>query len=162
VHGTAGQNLPVYNAQTLLPQTPNYRWGYGVLDAAQAYNAVNAMAVTTPTFVLHRSAANGVVSYTATITPRTADVNMATNVFIGAQAGNNLFLRSGDSSWLPYDGQSIPVAATTTTATSFDVNIATLPDATNAALVGTNIYVGYGSSVFDMLNGKVGVAGSIQ
>jgi subtilisin family serine protease len=155
---------PVYNPQVAVPSSTDFTWGYGALDAAAAYQSVTAASatVTAPSFTLHRSAASGMVSYTATITPVTADLNKPTNVYIGAQAGASLFLRDGAGNWQSYSATDIPVAANSTAQTTFDVPVVTLPDAVNTQLIGTTVYVGYGSSVNDMLNGKVGVAGTIQ
>ncbi|WP_374354083.1 S8 family serine peptidase [Chitinimonas sp.] len=154
--------LPVYNVATLLPQAPNYTWGYGILDAAAAYRSIGgAINITTPSFALHRNAAAGSVVYSATITPATADVGKPVNVYIGVLFGNTVYVRNGEN-WVAYAPPAIPAATATVAGSSFDVNIATLSDAFNSSLHGSTIYIGYGSSAADMLNGKLGVAGVMQ
>ncbi|MEH6460646.1 S8 family serine peptidase [Chitinimonas sp. JJ19] len=149
--------LPVYNAQTLLPQSPNYTWGYGILDVAAAYNAISFG----PTFSLARTANATEVSYNATIQPGSADLGKTVNIYIGVQVGSNLFLRNG-SNWELYAPPAIPVAGTAVANTSIPVHIATIPVGVNNDLLGSQIYVGYGNSVDEMLNGKVAMPGFVQ
>lgn len=157
---TSASGLPTY-AQQLLPTNPNYTWGYGILDVEQAQHAAAAFGVANPSFVLHRTLSTGQVDYSATVTPITADADSVTNVYIAAQIGSNLFLRNGNN-WQLYDGVNVPAAAAVTSGTTFDIDIATLPNTVNASLLGTQLYVGYGKSATEMLNGKFAVVGQIK
>lgn len=153
-------NLPIYNAQTLLPQAPNYTWGYGILDAAAAYKAV-VVSNTQPAFSGQRTASNGVVTYSASISPASSEIGSTVNIYIGAMLGSNLYLRNGQN-WEAYVPPTIPAAESRVATSTMDVNIATLPDALNTQLIGTQLFVGYGKTVAELLNGRVAPVGQVK
>ncbi|WP_374356480.1 S8 family serine peptidase [Chitinimonas sp.] len=154
-------NLPTFNASVALPANPNHGWGYGILDAAKAYAAVSGGSATVG-FAPHRVAANGAVSYSATITPLPADAGQTVNVYIAAVFNGAVFVRRG-SNWEAYSPADIPAAYSTSAAGNIEVAIASLPDSVNSALLGAQIFVGYGKDAGDMLsNQKLTLLTTIQ
>lgn len=86
----------------------------------------------------------------ATIAPDAADIGTLVSVWMGAVYQGALYLRNG-TAWEPYAGGPFPVAILGQTL--FPSTTVTVVDQIDiSALVGLELYVGYGSSVADMFN----------
>lgn len=89
-------------------------------------------------------------SVLAQITPDPLDVGTTADVWMGALFQGSFFLRNGNS-WLPYAGGDYPVAISKQVL-SASTPISVVDQIDIASLVGLEVYVGYGTSVQDMVN----------
>lgn len=77
-------------------------------------------------------------------------VQQTNKIYLGAQVGPTLYLHNG-SSWVPYDGSTMPAYSTVDTWTWSYVNIPVLSSTNVSGLAGVLVYVGYGTDANEML-----------
>lgn len=122
--------------------------GSGILDASAALNASYTGAIPVQISGIPSGGLRN-LTLQATIKPRTEDLNKMVNLYVGAKIGNQWFLRS-NTNWMPWAGGALPIFNSTTAIPVISLEIGRDVDA--SGLVGTEIYVGYGSNDADLLD----------
>ncbi len=112
-----------------------------------------------PTFSATARGTTSNLTLTANITIGDADAGQIGNVYLAAYTGSTWFVRNG-SSWVSWSGGPLPVYSVGPL-TSQSIEVVRNTDL--SALVGTQIYVGYGLNENDMLaNGKYGLVYTVS
>ncbi len=113
-----------------------------------------ALAAPVPTFSATASGTTSDLTLTASLSIGDADVGRNGNVYLAAYTGSAWFVHNG-SSWVSWSGGSLPAYAV---GPLTNRSIEVVRNTNLSALVGTQVYVGYGLSESDMLtNGKYGL-----
>ncbi len=107
-----------------------------------------------PTFSATASGTTSNLTLTASLSIGDADVGQYGNIYLAAMVGSAWFAHNG-ADWVSWSGGSLPVYAV---GSLTNRSIEVVRNANLSALVGTQIYVGYGLNESDMLaNGKFGL-----
>lgn len=143
--------LPLYDVQTLLPQTPNFAWGYGILDVAKAFENTTSLGGDTAFSVSANTSGTAKnLTLSATLVPKSADVGKTVKVYLVVILPNGSLLISNGTGFQPLGATPFPVYQTVTASSRIEVPILPAPfDA--SGLIGTQVIVGYGSTEAEML-----------
>lgn len=137
------------------PKVKAWMWFKSLLLAAfVAGGVMPAFAAPMPAFSATVSGTTSNLTLTANLSIGDADVGQPGNIYLAANTGNAWFVHNG-ASWVSWSGGPLPVYAVgPLTSRSIEV----VRNADVSALVGTQVYVGYGLSESDMLaNSKYGL-----
>ncbi len=106
-----------------------------------------AFSAPAPTFSATASGTTSNLTLTASLSIGDADVGQYGNVYLAAKVGSAWFAHNG-ADWVSWSGGSLPIYSVGPLANR---SIVVVRNANLSALVGTQIYVGYGRSENDML-----------
>lgn len=85
----------------------------------------------------------------ATIRPITADLNKIVNLYVAAKVGNQWYLRT-NTDWIAWTGGPLPVFGSVVAIPVISLTVGQSVDV--SGLIGTEIYVGYGTNDADLLD----------
>lgn len=152
------KTLPVYDPAVRNPSNADVAWGYGILDIGKAYAALSSGGTTpsnpsTPTGIAAQVSGDPTsgVSVGATITPAAAEVGKPLQTFVVAVLPNGALFVNGGGNWLPFGMPLPPFSEVAAASESITVQVLSNFKHAGAGLGGTQIFVGYGANMTQMI-----------
>ncbi|MFC4160343.1 S8 family serine peptidase [Chitinimonas lacunae] len=142
--------LPQYSHGVLMPANPNHAWGYGILDANRAYQAVNS-GVTLAKIEGVATGTSDKLSLKAVFTPLSTDVGKPVRLYIAAMLPGGALFVLNNGRWEPFQ---LPLGVAKTETATERIEFPILSEFDARLLAGISVLAGYGVDDNDMLVNK--------
>lgn len=143
--------LVAYDPAVAAPANGDIGWGYGVLDVARSYAAMDT-ASTGPAIATSATGGSSGLNLSFTITPSAAEAGTTLQVFVIAFVPGGYVFVNQQGNWVLYSGSEVGYFKQERAGATISVPLFTGLNYAGSSLVGTQIFVGYGASLEQMLS----------